>query len=116
MTQSFISALNDQRHKFSGVFPYFILSPKSAINDTRPRLSSFSLSLYPTFVVHDLVEHVLCHGLRQLLGLLLLFLRVVGAHPVVGQNVIVTFNRNEGGREAQIISNGRKDSLKRAQN
>ena len=86
-------------------------SQKSAITAItyRPLLSSFSLSLsYPTFVVHDLIEHVLYHGLCQLLGLLLLILRVLGAHPVTRQNVTVTFNKNEAGREANIVSDAKK--------
>ena len=95
-------------------FPYLIYEYESEVRyngDNIQTTSQLFLSLslsYPTFVVHDLVEHVLRHGLRQLLGLLLLILRVLGAHPVTRQNVTVTFNKNEAGREANIVSDAKK--------
>ena len=94
-------------------FPYLIYEYKSEVRyngDNIQTTSQLFLSLsYPTFVVHDLVEHVLRHGLRQLLGFLLLILRVLGAHPVTRQNVTVTFNKNEAVREANIISNAKNE-------
>ena len=64
------------------------VSPKSVItfkDSVSALFLSFSLS-YPTLVVHDLVEHVAGHVLRNLCRLLFLVLRVVGAHPIAGAN------------------------------